>query len=554
MGAYWGWTSWDFDEERDLDEDSEVWVIDAKDCVPALYPFELWNHQNGAHRAMSYGSQTLCQPVGIPQSRTKDGFVYFTRIKLPAEERKRREPIFRERIAPWLEDFNGTWDKYRAELEEGFQRLKKAHLEKLTFPELREHFEDWLRYHRRSWDIHMLCMYAAFHVYTTFVDLCKELLGIDEQHPQFKALMAGFDNRIFQVDRGLWQLGGRAMELGLAPLFQTIEDDEKLLSELEQSEAGRKWLEELHQFLDENGWRTPRVFDVSSPTWVEKPSLALPTIRTAVAKGGPYILDQERERLAKQREEAEKDVLSRVPVDKREMFEKAMRSAQLVRVWAEGHLFYCEHYTNGLGRRVLKEIGTRFAQKGLIDEPQDIYFLLPEEISLRLTIADLGKFGAHKLVQIRKPQYQENLKTEPPFAIGDMSKLGELVSDELVLSSTIAGVPVVKPELKADLYGSHSAPGVGEGPARVIMSEREFHLVQPGEILVTVTTSPIWTPVFGIVKGVITDTGGSLTHAIIVGREYGLPVVAGTQEATRKIKTGQKIRVDGDNGCVYIIE
>ena len=67
------------------------------------------------------------------------------------------------------------------------------------------------------------------------------------------------------------------------------------------------------------------------------------------------------------------------------------------------------------------------------------------------------------------------------------------------------------------------------------------------------TMSPIWTPPFGLVKAAVTDTGGSLTHAII-GREFGLPVVAGTMEATRKIKTGQKIRVDGDNGCVYILE
>ncbi len=554
MVAYWGWTSWEFDEERDLDEQSEVWAIDAKDCVPALYPFEMFLHTVGGHRAMGYGAEMLCHPMGVPQWRTKDGFNYLTRINISAEERKRREPIFRERIAPWIEDFEAQWGKYRAELEEGFQHLKKVDVEKLSAPELRVHLDDWIRYLYRNWDIHMFCMYAAWHIYSLFEDMCKELLGIDEQHPQFKALMSGFDNRIFQVDRGLWHLGGRAIELGLSPVFQTIEDDEKLLSELEQSEAGRRWLGELHQFLDENGWRTPRVFDVSSPTWVEKPSLSLPTIRTAVAKGGPHILAQERERLAKQREAVEKDILSRAPEGKREMFQKLMRSAQSVGAWAEGHLFYCEHYANGLGRRVLKEVGTRFAQKGVIDDAQDIYFLFPEEILLRIVPADHGKYGAHKLVQIRKAQYQENLKTEPPFFLGDASKVGEMVTDEMVLKRAIVGVPRVMPELKADLYGSHSAPGFAEGPARVIMSEREFDVVQPGEVLVTVTTSPIWTPLFGIVKGVVTDTGGSLTHAIIIGRECGLPVVAGTMEATRKIKTGQKIRVDGDNGCVYIIE
>ena len=111
---------------------------------------------------------------------------------------------------------------------------------------------------------------------------------------------------------------------------------------------------------------------------------------------------------------------------------------------------------------------------------------------------------------------------------------------------------IEKPRLVQN--SGHSAPGLVEGPARVIVSEREFHPVQPGEILLTVTTSPIWMPLFGIVKGMVTDTGGSLTHAIIIGGECGLPVVAGTMEATRKIRTGQKIRVDGDNCCVYILK
>ncbi len=554
MPAYYGWTVWDFDEERDL-KDSEVWVLDAKDCYPALTPFEMYIHSVAGHLAMQYGSEVISAPMGIPDWRSKDGFNYLSRVKLSEEEKKRREPIFRERIAPWVEDFEAQWrGKFIPQLEEGFQRLKKVDMGKLGDIDLRVHFEDWISYNVLSWYVHMHCLYAAWHIYGLFEDLCKALLSMDEQHPQFKALMSGFDNRIFQVDRGLYHLGSRAIELGLKETFEALPDDEKLLSELEKSDPGRKWLEELHAFLNENGWRSPRTFDVPSPTWVEKPSLALPNIRTAIGRGGLFILDQERERLAKQREEVEKEVLARVPAANKEMFEKLLKAVKWVGRWAEEHIFYCEHYANGLGHHILMEIGRRFAEKGVIEEAQDIFFLFPEEITLRMVPAGFGKFNARKLVQIRKGQYQENLKTEPPFAIGDMSKLGEVISDEAILLRVVAGVPVVKPELKADIYGSNSTPGVGEGSARVIMSHEEFHLVQPGEILVTVSTSPIWTPLFAIVKGVVTDTGGGLTHAIIVGREFGLPVVAGTMEGTRKIKTGDKIKVDGDNCCVYILE
>ena len=86
------------------------------------------------------------------------------------------------------------------------------------------------------------------------------------------------------------------------------------------------------------------------------------------------------------------------------------------------------------------------------------------------------------------------------------------------------------------------------------MSEAEFSQLQPGEILVAPFTHSAWTSLFWLAKGVVTDHGGSLAHAVIIGREYGIPVVAATLEATHKIKTGQRVRVDGDNCCVYILE
>ena len=118
----------------------------------------------------------------------------------------------------------------------------------------------------------------------------------------------------------------------------------------------------------------------------------------------------------------------------------------------------------------------------------------------------------------------------------------------------MAAMPIVRPELKADLYGAASTQGVVEGIARVVLTQEEMSQLQPGDILVAPSTSPLWTPVFGILKGVVTDAGGTLSHAVIIGREYGLPVVAGTAEGTSKIKTGQRIRVDGDNNAVYILD
>lgn len=121
-------------------------------------------------------------------------------------------------------------------------------------------------------------------------------------------------------------------------------------------------------------------------------------------------------------------------------------------------------------------------------------------------------------------------------------------------SGSLGILSLAKPELKVDLYGTAANPGVVEGLARVILSEDHLSDVQPGEILVAPATMPSGAPVFGIIKGLVTDSGGMLAHAVIVCREYGIPVVAGTGEATKKIKTGQRIRIDGNRGHIYVLE
>lgn len=102
------------------------------------------------------------------------------------------------------------------------------------------------------------------------------------------------------------------------------------------------------------------------------------------------------------------------------------------------------------------------------------------------------------------------------------------------------------------LKGYPGSSGRVTGSARVITKLEEAKTFQPGEILVTIATSPAWTPLIHISAGVITDKGGSLCHAAIVSREYGIPAVVGTRTASAVIKTGMEITMDGTTGEVYI--
>jgi pyruvate,water dikinase len=103
-----------------------------------------------------------------------------------------------------------------------------------------------------------------------------------------------------------------------------------------------------------------------------------------------------------------------------------------------------------------------------------------------------------------------------------------------------------------ELRGFPAAKGAVEGTARVITSVAELNKVRAGDILVCGGTTTEWTPVFGIIAGCVCDTGGSLTHAAIVSREYGIPCVVGTAAATKMIKTGDRIQVDGRAGTVRV--
>jgi pyruvate, water dikinase len=126
--------------------------------------------------------------------------------------------------------------------------------------------------------------------------------------------------------------------------------------------------------------------------------------------------------------------------------------------------------------------------------------------------------------------------------------------DPIALKVVVGSMPVARPELKADLFGVCGSPGVAEGMVKVVWTEAELSKIEKGDILVAPTTSPSWTPVFNILSGVIVDRGASLSHAAIVGREYGIPVVMNTFTGTNVLKDGMKVRVDANMGAIYILD
>jgi pyruvate,water dikinase len=286
-----------------------------------------------------------------------------------------------------------------------------------------------------------------------------------------------------------------------------------------------------------------------TPAWIEKPGLGIGRIKMLMSKN-VFPFDAERERVSREREKTEKEVLARIPEDQRDAFSLLMRAAQKSGYWSEDHTFYCDLYIGSLGRWIITEFGRRFAEAGSIDQPEDVHYLHANEI--RKAAIPMGRINLRPYVERRKKLHEEYLLIEPEPFFGDISKAQEVLrSDPTLVVST--QLPIVREELKADLYGAAAAPGVVEGVARVIMNESHLSELKPGEILVAPGTSASWTVVFSVVAGLVTDGGGALSHPVIMAREFGLPCVSGCVEGTQKIKTGERVRVDGDQGVVYIL-
>lgn len=549
----------EFDPERDF-EQSPAWFLDGTHSVPPWTPMFGWFWINFCRHGMQYGAEKLSLPtVKGWDWRFKDGGGYLTLLLVKSEEEKqRREKKFREAILPFIQDYDELWNGFVKEILGRYEALKKLDLDSADNLDLLDNFEETINTCRRMWEIHMYMMYGTYTAYILFENMCRELAGIDDTSPLFHRLISGFDNKVFQVDKRLWEFSKRASEDGIESAF--LEGDvEDIKSRLEGNDKGRAFMKDFSEFMDEDGWRMQRMSEINLPTWVEDPTPALVNVKQFIKKGGNFNLEAERTKISEARLAAEKEVMEKVPQEQRGWFEQLMRLAQKSGVFSEEHDHYLDLYTHAMMRRSVLGLGRRWAREGAIDDPEDMFFLQPDEV--RRAGINPDQFDMRYIVERRKAEWEEWCKNPNPPAFlkegFDMDQaMAVLVksNDPIALKVVVGAMPQVRPELKADLYGSCGSPGVAEGPARVIMSEDELSLVQEGDILVAASTSPSWTPVFSMIKGVVVDRGASLSHAAIVGREYGIPVVMNVFEGTAKIKSGQKVKVDANMGTVYILD
>jgi pyruvate,water dikinase len=183
------------------------------------------------------------------------------------------------------------------------------------------------------------------------------------------------------------------------------------------------------------------------------------------------------------------------------------------------------------------EVGRRLVERGALSAGDDVFNLTYDEVPE--VLAGRATFDVADTVARRAAEYEKNLTITPPAVVVGRFDPNRYEPDPVDTEATT-------------LTGMGASAGVVEGPARVILRSGTGG-VKPGEILVAPFTDPGWTPYFVNAAGIVVDMGGMLSHGSIIAREYGIPAVVNVGPATKIIKTGQRLRVDGDTGVVTIL-
>ncbi|MCP1152875.1 phosphoenolpyruvate synthase [Peribacillus frigoritolerans] len=320
--------------------------------------------------------------------------------------------------------------------------------------------------------------------------------------------------------------------------LQQVKDD-NFMDELVKFDGGQETQDAIYDYLGKYGMRCAGEIDITKTRWSEKPTTLVPVILSNIKNFEPNASNLKFEQGRQEALKKELEILDRLKQlpDGEQKVKETKRMISLIR----NFIGYREYPKYGMVNRyfvykqaLLKE-AEQLVQANVIHAKEDIYYLTFEELH---EVVRKNKLD-YQMISKRKDEYRLYEKLTPPRVITSDGEIivGEYKRDNL-MAEAIVGLPV--------------SSGIIEGRARVILNMEDADL-EDGDILVTTFTDPSWTPLFVSIKGLVTEVGGLMTHGAVIAREYGLPAVVGVVNATKLIKDGQRIRVNGTEGYIEIL-
>lgn len=309
--------------------------------------------------------------------------------------------------------------------------------------------------------------------------------------------------------------------------------------------------EPLHRYLNTVGYRMVSGYDVAEKYALELPEMLVKTIFDGAADTSNREADFARRRDA---------LRERVPADSREKFDQLLEEARFIHRLRDERGMYNDLWAAGLARRALLEAGRRLHANGkLPDAGLAVYATAAELVAM---LHGEAQPTADELARRKQWRETKTIADAPPFLGGTPSPPPpeDWLPAKARPNARAVGVVIreifeasTRKNTVSSVEGIAVHSGVYEGPARVVNGPEDFDRLQQGDVLVARTTGPAFNVVLPLLGAIVTDRGGQLSHAAIVAREYGIPAVVGTREATAKFADGARVRVNGDKGVVELL-
>lgn len=572
---------------RDIDG-RRTWFRNGMHFPEPMPPFDIVTSDQAFMSTGVMNTRVFALPpaLGI-DVRVVNGYVYMSANGVTdAEQINRRAQEFAVRVGHYYQNWDDLYARWEDKMRAHIQALKDVTIPALGEFEPREHVlagrglteaHDLLvAYHRLlesvdgAWNLHSELLNMGYAAYLNFLQTCKA--AFPEIADQTVAKMvSGVDVTVFEPDDRLKELAADAIELGVADTIIAHGEPDELRAALESSAPGRSWLASFDNATDPwfhfsygNG------FYHHHGSWVDDLSFPIRMIAEYIERRRRgENLERPLDQVRAERDETVRRYRELITDDEtRKAFDEGLGLSRTVYPYVENHNFFVEHWYMTVFWHRMREIGALLADRGFFARPDDVFFLRRAEV--HEAIVDL-QFSWSSGGDPQGPTYWPPIVTRrreimdvlrswtPPPALGP-------APDEIVEPMTIMLWGITDDQVRkwldaqeADeaagrvLSGFAGSPGVVEGTARVVMKAEDLGTLEEGEILVAPTTSTSWTPVFQRISAAVSDIGGIMCHAAIVSREYGLPAVVGTGLATATIATGDRLRVDGNQGTVTIL-
>ena len=572
-----------YDPARREQEENRFWFYNGMHFPEPMPAFDMVTAGScylsiGLYQGRVFSIPTV---LGI-EHRVVNGYVYITSNEVTDPEViQERLGTFLPRIGFYYENWDKLVDRWQAEVDRRIEELTAMVIPGL--PELEDEqevihdhrlgsnyrlmaaYDRCIQIYHELNQLHFELLLLGYGAYLTFFEFCQKAFP-DIGLQVMAQMIAGYETTMMRPDDELKALAAKAIDLGVDGAFAEGRPPEEVTAELEGSDEGRAWLADLES--RKHPWffmSTGDGFYHHHRAWRDDPRLPFGAIAGYIAQLRDGIaLARPKDQLLAERDRIADEYRGLLSSDEeRKQFDEMLGLCRHVFPHAESHKFYIEHWGTSLFFNRLREIGAVMAEHGFFEDGEDVFYLNVHEVHEALTDLGLAWAGGAPArgtvywppkVARRKEILAALADWTPPPALGVVPEVINDPTVQLLWGVTAERLREWARGEEGGVRGYAASPGVAEGVARVVRDVNEIGTVEQGEVLVCSVTAPSWAPVFPKISAAVSDIGGMMSHAAIIAREYGLPAVVGTGHATKQIKTGARVRVDGDNGVVTILE